>query len=127
MRAAAAAAAAVAVATAGCGGSDEDRVRDTVTAFRDATAHRDYDRICDDVLAPALSNRLAALGLPCEVAVSRFLRRTREPRIAVRRVTISGDRARAVVRSSAAGQRPSRDVLRLVRTGDGWRISSLGS
>jgi hypothetical protein len=121
------AAALAVVAAAGCGTSDEDRVRDTVAAFRDATAAHDYDRICDDVLAPGLSRRLAALGLPCEVAVSRFLRGTRAPRITVRSVTVAGDRARAVVRSSAAGQRPSRDVLRLVRTGDGWRIASLGA
>jgi hypothetical protein len=124
---AAAAVALVAVATAGCGETDQGQVRDTVAAFRDATAARDYDRICDDVLAPALSARLAALGLPCEVAVSRFLRETRAPKVTLRAVTIAGDRARAVVRSSAAGQPPSRDVLRLVRTGDGWRISSLGA
>jgi hypothetical protein len=126
MRVAAAAALAV-LAAAGCGKSDEDRVRDTVAAFRDATAHHDYDRICDDVLAPVLSERLAALGLPCEVAVSRFLSRTRTPRITVLGVTIAGERARAVVRSSAAGQPASRDVLRLLETDDGWRISSLGS
>jgi hypothetical protein len=124
---AAAAAALVVVAAAGCGKTDEGRVRETVAAFRDATAAHDYDRICDEVLAPALSARLAALGLPCEVAVSLFLEGTRAPRITVRRVTVTGDRARAVVRSSAAGQRRSRDVLRLVRTDAGWRISSLGA
>jgi len=43
----------------------------------------------------------------------------------VGRVTVEGDRARAEVRTSARGQEPSQDVIRLVRVAEGWRIASL--
>jgi hypothetical protein len=117
---------ATAATAVGCGDGDADQVRATVTAFRDATADGDYHAICDRILAPGLARRLADLGLPCEVAVARFLSGTRAPRIAVGRVRVRGDRAEASVRSSAAGQPPSSDVVRVLRAGDGWRIASLG-
>jgi hypothetical protein len=112
---------------AACGSSSpEDQVKSTVTSFRDATAARDYGKICKEVLAPALVKKLSDLGLPCEVALSKYLAGTRKPKITVRRVTIEGKQARAYVRAEAQGQAPSNNVLNLVKVGDGWRISTLG-
>jgi hypothetical protein len=42
-------------------------------------------------------------------------------------VKIDGDQASAEIRSSASGQEPSQDTLRLVKVNGTWKISSLGS
>jgi hypothetical protein len=115
-------------ALAGCGGgeSDEDGVRETVTAFGEATAARDYDRMCEDLLAPRLLESIDQIGLPCRVALREGLGEVEDPRLVVGEIRVDEDTAEADVRSSARGQAPSRDTLRLVRTEDGWRISELG-
>ena len=41
------------------------------------------------------------------------------------RIRVAGDRANAEVRTVAAGQQPSRDIVELVRGKEGWRVSSL--
>jgi hypothetical protein len=114
-----------ALALTGCGKSAPDQVRDTVGAFRDATAKKDYHRICKQVLAPALVSRLTDLGLPCEVALSKYLDATSRPTLTISRVAVKGASAQAFVTSSAKGQARSLDIVSLVKTGDGWRIASL--
>jgi hypothetical protein len=119
--------AACAVAT-GCGEeepSDEQQVRDALAAFGSATAGKDYDALCERVLAPSLVEDVESIGLPCEVALERALGDVEAPTLAVGRVRVQGDEATAEVRSSAAGQDPSRDVVELVRVEDGWRVASL--
>ena len=49
----------------------------------------------------------------------------RDPQITVGAVRINGDRATAEVRTSAAGQEPSRDTVALEKLADGWRIAAL--
>ena len=49
-----------------------------------------------------------------------------DPHLAVGAVVVGDDSATAEVRSSAAGQAPSQDTVRLVRLEGGWRILSLG-
>jgi hypothetical protein len=117
-----------ATALAGCGGgpSDEEQVRTTVQAFSDATAAKDYQRLCDDLLAPQLVEKIKQVGLPCEVALRRGLGDVSEPKLTIGRVTVKGGSATADVRTSAAGQKPSRDTLKLSKVGDDWRIASLG-
>jgi hypothetical protein len=115
---------------AGCGDSgpsDEEQVRGVVAAFGRATAARDYRTMCDRLLAPDLVEKLTEIGLPCEVALHKALGDVKDPRLIVGKVTVDGDRAEAQVRSSAANQQPSSDVLELDRVGDGWRIASLGA
>jgi hypothetical protein len=116
------------LAVAGCGESgpsEEERLRSTVAAFGRATAARDYRAICTRLLAPALVAEVRSVGLPCEEALRRGLGEVEDPRLAIGRVTVDGERARAEVRSSARGQEPSREVVELVRVDDGWRIASL--
>ena len=117
-----------ATALAGCGGgpSDEEQVRTTVQAFSDATAAKDYQRLCDDLLAPKLVEKIKQVGLPCEVALQRGLGAVKKPKLTIGQVTVTGDAATADVRTSAAGQQPSRDTLKLSKVGDDWRIASLG-
>jgi hypothetical protein len=117
----------VPAALAGCGGeSDEDAVRGTVTAFGKATADKDFDRLCGDLLAPALLDSLEEIGLPCRVALQQSLRGVEEPRLVVGEIRVDGEQAEVDVRSSAAGQAPSQDTLRLVKVDEDWRIADLG-
>ena len=114
---------------AGCGDqgpTPEEEVRATVAAFGRATAAKDYQALCDRLLAPSLVEEVESIGLPCEVALRRGLGDVREPRISIGNVSVDGERASAEVRTAAAGEEPSQDTLRLLRIGDAWRISSLG-
>jgi hypothetical protein len=114
---------------AGCGDdgpTPEEEVRATVASFGRATADKDYQALCDRLLAPSLVEEVESIGLPCEVAMQRGLGDVREPRISIGTVRVDGERASAEVRTAAAGEEPSQDTLRLLRIGDVWRISSLG-
>src|SRR3954463_3173523 len=110
---------AVASVTA-CGGgrSDEEQVRDTLVAFGRATARQDYKALCERILAPRLVRSVREAGLPCEQAMRRggqWWRRglggVRCPQISVGPVRVDGETAPADVRTSAAGQEPSRDTV----------------
>jgi len=124
------AALAAVLALAGCGDSgptDEEQVRSTLTAFSRATAAKDYQALCDRLLAPSLIADLKKIGLPCEIALQQGLGDVRQPRLIVGAVKVDGKKASAEVRTSAQGQAPSSDTIELERTEDGWRIASLAS
>jgi hypothetical protein len=124
----AALAVALAFAVAGCGAgpSDEEKVRQTLDDFGKATAAKDYQALCDHILAPQLIDKLKQVGLPCEVALQQSLGDVKDPRIVVGTITVKDKLAKAEVRTSASGQTPSKDTIELVPVGDAWRISSLG-
>jgi hypothetical protein len=115
-------------ALCGCGGglSDEQQVRQTVDAFSKATAAKDYDTMCKQLLAPALIEKVRSAGLPCEVALQKGLGDVKDPKLTIGQIAVKGDAATADVRTSAAGEAPSRDTLKLSRIGGRWRIASLG-
>jgi hypothetical protein len=118
----------VAMALAGCGGpSDEQQVAGTVSSFGRATAAKDYRALCERLLSPKLIEQVEEIGLPCEQALQKALGGVRNPRLTIGKVTVDGDTATAQIRTSATGQAPSSDVLRLVRVKNEWRIASLGS
>ena len=126
----AAAVLAAALALAGCGDSgptEEEQVRTTLTAFSRATAAKDYQALCDRLLAPSLIADLKKIGLPCEIALQQGLGDVKQPRLIVGDVKVEGKKATAQVRSSAEGQAPSSDTVELERTEKGWRISSLAT
>jgi hypothetical protein len=120
------AAAAAALGACGGGPSDEEQVRTTVQAFSEASAAKDYQRLCDDLLAPKLVEKIKQAGLPCEVALEQGLGDVKDPKLTLGTVTVKGESATADIRTSAAGQQPSRDTLELTKVGDKWRIASLG-
>lgn len=129
MRRARLAAALVCGLLAGCGESgptDEEQVRATLTDFGRATSGKDYQALCDRIFAPALTDKLSQVGLPCEVAMQQSFQDVQEPRLTIGRITVSDDTAKAEVRTSASGQQPSQDTVELTRVKDEWRISSLG-
>ena len=115
---------------AGCGDEappPEDQVRTTVAAFGRATAAKDYGTLCDRLLAPSLVDDVESVGLPCEAALRRGLGDVQDPRLSIGRISVEGEHASAEIRTSAAGQTPSRDTLRLVKVDGSWKIASLGS
>jgi hypothetical protein len=110
-----------------CGQDDEGEVRDTLDAFAEATAGKDYQRLCNDLFARQLVEEVRRT-VPCEVALrNSSLDEAQDPRLEVGSVRVEGDEASAQVRTSAANQRPSQDTIRLVREDDEWRILSLAS
>ncbi|MBE2319566.1 hypothetical protein DVA67_026600 [Solirubrobacter sp. CPCC 204708] len=117
----------VAIGVCGCGGgpSDQEQVQTTVEAFGRATAAKDYQRLCDELLSPKLVEEVASSGLPCEAALRQGLGEVRAPTLTIGKITVDDDRATAEVNSAAQGQSPSRDTLQLERVDDAWRIASL--
>ena len=114
----------------GCGDAGptpEEQVRTTVSEFGRATAAKDYKTMCDRLLAPKLIEDVTQIGLSCERALKRGLERVRDPRLTIGQVKIDGDTATAEIRTSAAGEEPSKDTLKLVNVNGTWKISSLGS
>jgi hypothetical protein len=105
----------------------EREVRETLESFAEATARKDYQRLCDELFSRELVEQVRKV-VPCEVALRNSdLDTARDPKLEVRSVRIEGDTASAIVRSTAANQPASEDTVRLVREGDGWRIAALAS
>ena len=130
MRPALATALATVALLAGCGDSGPtatEQVRTTLDEFGRATAAKDYQALCDRILAPSLIADLKKIGLPCEIALQQGLGDVKQPRLLVGAVTVKGKTATAQVRSSAEGQAPSSDTIELARTDKGWRIASLAT
>jgi hypothetical protein len=51
----------------------------------------------------------------------------RNPTLSIGRITVNGQRASAITLTGATGQQASLDAIELVKTGQGWRVASLGS
>ena len=121
--------AALSVALAACGGdpppSPEAQVHAKLAQLTRATDANDYGQLCDEVFSSRLTSRTEEIGLPCPDALRRAFADVRDPQLQVGDVTISEATAQAKVRSSAAGQPPSRDTVELRRETGGWRVLSL--
>jgi hypothetical protein len=116
----------LALAAAGCGGQDDTKlVRAKLRELADATARKDYQRLCDQVFAQELIAKVKSVGLPCEVALETGLRNVLNPTLTVQSVDVNGGDASARVRSTATGEAPSTDTITLVKEKAGWRVSSL--
>ena len=126
----------VACCMAACGSSEEDRVKEAITAFYDAAADGDGDEACEQ-LTPAA--RTPAGGLRCEDTIDqigRFSGENAERRldaVEVRRVRVTGDRATAETRIPT--QTPTTLQLRKVKERLfrwkepllEWKIDSVGA
>lgn len=117
----------VAIGLFGCGGgpSEQEQVQTTVEAFGQATAAKDYQRLCDSLLTPKLVQDVETQGLPCEVALKQGLGDVEAPTLTIGRIEVDGDKATAEVNSAAQGQPPSKDTLQLENVKGSWRIASL--
>ena len=125
----------VALALAGCGGKSapkkpvppEQQVRAVIATFQTATQKKDYRRLCTQVLAQELLDKLARANLDCEQALKVGLQNVVNPRIAVQSVEVTHNRAVAQVRSSADNQAALDGTLSLIREVKGWKVATLGT
>jgi hypothetical protein len=115
------------VALSGCGQSEHDVVQAKVKEFEQAIAHKDAKKLCDDVIGPSLIEQYVAHGITCRQYWQLGLRQVSNPTLLVGRISVKGTKASAVVLSGAKGQESSLNAIELVKTGSGWRVSSLGS
>jgi hypothetical protein len=110
----------------GAGGlPDDQQVRAVVARFGVATRAKDYQTICDQLLADELVRSVESIGLPCESALQKGLADVRDPRLEIRQVSLSAGRALVSVHSTAAAQQASDDAVQLVKQHGEWRIASL--
>ncbi len=107
------------------GPNEEKDVRAALEGYGKASAEKDYQRLCDDLLSSALVEQIRNAGLPCEVALRTGLEDRRSPTLTVLGVEVSGDQALARARTAAIGEVPSVDTIKLVKEDGGWRIASL--
>jgi hypothetical protein len=127
--------AAAAPLLAGCGGQQSsdtsDRFRgqqrlvaNTVEDLQSAAEDSDEGKICRDLLARALAERLARGTGGCQATVAAALQDTDTEEVDVRSVQITGERATARVRLET-GKRDRVARVTLVRERNGWRIAEL--
>ena len=121
---------------AGCGQTQKNSASDfqgpqkavaqTVEDLQSAGRKRDGNKICEQLLAPALVQQIqrASKGT-CASVLDDRLRDVDAFEMQVQKVTISGDRATAVVHSDA-GKHDRTDTFGLVRQGASWKLASLG-
>src|SRR3954447_26534804 len=74
------------------GPSDTEQVHSTVEAFGQATAAKDYQRLCDTILAPALIVKVEQVGLPCEVALKQGFAGVEAPTLTIGKIAVDGDK-----------------------------------
>lgn len=120
---------ALAALLAGCGGQPssveefegaERQVAQTVENLSDAGRDKDERRICRQILAESVVERLGE----CERKVDEALKDADSFELDVTGVRIEG--SRAVARVESGGEQDEVERLELVRAGGGWRIASLG-
>ncbi|HEV2770908.1 MAG TPA: hypothetical protein VGV40_12045, partial [Solirubrobacteraceae bacterium] len=79
----------VLVIATGCGQEPPEQVRSALERFAAASAQKDYQELCGEILAPGLVERVASVGLPCEAALEIGLGGVRQPRLDVVSVEVA--------------------------------------
>ena len=125
----------VALAAAGCGQSNKDSATDfsgeqravaqAVEDLQSAGRKGDAQKICTDLLAPALIAEIRHASGDCAKVLDDALQDADTFEMTVEKVTVDGPRATAVVKSDA-GKKDRTDTLQLVREGRNWKVASLG-
>jgi predicted lipid-binding transport protein (Tim44 family) len=123
------------LAAAGCGQGSNDSsgdfsgeqkaVAQTVEDLQDAGKKGDSEKICTDLLAPALVRTIRQASGDCAKVVDDALEDADSFDLDVQKVTINGNRATATVKSEA-GNKDRTDTIALERDGRNWKIASLG-
>jgi hypothetical protein len=124
----------MALLASGCGGGGAGKAQPikgpakqaaaVVQRLERATAAHDYATICTRLFSRAA--RAHAGGRECARLLAQRAAGVKRPRIEILSIEVAGPVARVHVRTTAAGQKPVRDVLRLRRERGRFRIASLG-
>ena len=125
-----------ATALSGCTAASEDsatefkgtqaEVAKVVEDLQDAGRRRDENKICEQLIASELRDRIKAAGAAdCQSAMDDVLGDADTFELDVKKVTVQGNTATAEVVSD--GRTKDRtDTLRLVKQRGAWRIAALG-
>lgn len=133
--------AAAALMLSACGQASKDSANDfkgeqkavaqTVEDLQSAASKNDPGKICDEILAADLANKIKARATgdqkTCGDVLKQSLRDADSSELQVKKVTINGTTATATVESDKAGDEKQTTELTLTKAGDGWRIASLGT
>jgi hypothetical protein len=117
----------------GCSlGGDEEPAATTGTARQigalvgqlDIAVRRgDARTLCDDLLTAAARARAGGTG--CERRIRRALTGLHDPRVGLLRIRSTGARAVVRLRTEAAGERPTDQLVDLRRVHGQWRVEAL--
>jgi Domain of unknown function (DUF4878) len=136
--------AALPLALSACGQTSKDSTKDfqgdqkavaqTVEDLQKAASKSDEDKICGDLLAPALVARIKATAVKrgdpkgtCQTALNDALKDADSFELQVKEVAISGTTATATVQSEVTGSKKRDDSIRLTKVGNSWKIATLGA
>jgi predicted lipid-binding transport protein (Tim44 family) len=130
------------LAAGGCGQANNDssgnfkgeakQVAKAVEDLQSAARSGDQEKICNQLLAKALVQRIEAAGKggngSCPAAVKHVLRDVDGFELDVQKVTVSGTTATARVKNRGSGHHSEVTTLTLVKEGSppDWRIGTLG-
>jgi hypothetical protein len=127
---------AAAIFAAGCGQGSSNSATDfqgeqravaqTIEDLQSAGKKGDATKICDELLAPTLVDRIKRSGGDCAKVVDSALSDADSFELKVEKVTVNGNRATAVVKSET-GKKDRTDTIELVREGRNWKVASLGA
>lgn len=106
---------------------EQQAVSSAIKDIADASASRDYAKICSDYLAAPLVKRLdATKGTSgCADALKQSLRDVNQSKLAVRAVRVQGTNAEAVVQPTGTGDVEQQARLSLVKEGSRWKLSGI--
>jgi len=124
-----------ALAVSACGASNKNSAKDfqgeqqavaqAVEDLQSAGRKGDQDKICEQLLAPALVQQITKANGPCPAALKDRIADADIFELQVQKVTVDGDRATAVVKTD--GGKPDQTYnLGLQKVGGSWKLSSLG-
>ena len=124
----------ICLVAAGCGGGGKHKPKpatgpaqeaaSVIDGLHKALVKHDFRTVCDRLLAS--SERRQAGGAQCPQRLEQSAGDLRNPTIAIEGIELGPNVALVHVRTTAAGQAPVRDVIRLVRERGRFRIASLG-
>lgn len=107
---------------------DQKAVAQAVEDLQSASRKGDETKICTDLLAPALLTKIrAAQKAGCEPALKTALKDVDSYELTVKRVAINGSTATATVTDDVGKNDDRTSTLTLVKVGNAWKISELGS
>jgi hypothetical protein len=107
---------------------EDKAVAKAIEDFQSASRKGDEDKICTDLLAPALVNKIktASKGT-CQDALNDSLQDVDSFELDVKKVSVNGTSATATVQSDSGGDKKASDTLTLTKVGNQWKIAELGS
>jgi hypothetical protein len=125
---------ATALAAAGCTSSTsstggqftgtQKQVADVVSELAKAGQRKDPQKICSDILAKELVDKLSQAGTTCNQEMDKAISDADDFDLSVQKVTVNGNSATALVRRGTKGPTAT---FRFVREGGSWRATDFGT